>query len=73
MKLLEIFREYQLLNSDSKLLLVGDGVLRSRMEQYIEQNGLNDSVIFLGIQKKLSNYTKSWMHSFFLHVLKDWG
>ena len=53
MKLLEIFREYQLLNSDSKLLLVGDGVLRSRMEQYIEQNGLNDSVIFLGIQKKV--------------------
>lgn len=51
MKLLEIFREYRLLNPDSVLLLVGDGVLRSCMEQYIGENNLNDSVMFLGIRK----------------------
>lgn len=55
MKLLEIFREYKLINSDSRLLLVGDGALHSRMEQYIEQNNLGDSVIFLGIRKDVEN------------------
>ena len=51
MKLLEIFKEYRFLNLDSVLLLVGGGVLRPRMEQYIEENNLNDSVMFLGIRR----------------------
>lgn len=51
MKLLEIFREYRLLNPDSVLLLVGDGVLRPRMERYVDENNLNDFVMFLGIRK----------------------
>lgn len=48
--LIEIFREAVKLNGNFKLLLVGDGILRSRIEGKLRKLDLEDKVIFLGIR-----------------------
>lgn len=50
--LLEVFADYlKMANGNSRLLLVGDGELRSQMEEYAKQLGLCDYVIFLGARR----------------------
>lgn len=46
--LLDIFNEFRKMQSDSKLLIVGDGELRAKIETKITALGLNDSVILTG-------------------------
>lgn len=51
--LLEVFAEYIKLNATekSKLLLVGDGELRSQMQDYSKQLGIYNQVVFLGARR----------------------
>ena len=46
----DVFREIVKLRSDSRLLLVGDGPLRSTIEQYVARCGLSERVRFLGVR-----------------------
>jgi glycosyltransferase involved in cell wall biosynthesis len=48
--LIEVFREIQKNNENTKLLIVGDGELRKSLEKKINQLGLTDNVIFTGIR-----------------------
>lgn len=52
--LVEIFRDYHKQNSDSILLLFGDGELKSETEKQVRSYGLADSVRFMGVQQNMS-------------------
>lgn len=54
--LLEIFAEYRQINSDSKLLLVGDGPLRNEIENLAIKVGLQQEVIFAGAVPNPADY-----------------
>lgn len=43
-----MFKAFHERNQNSKLILVGDGALRSRIELKIAELGLNDAVIMTG-------------------------
>lgn len=46
--LIDIFDKYQRLNSDSKLILIGEGILKNTIIEKVKQLGLEDKVMFLG-------------------------
>lgn len=46
--LLEAFRLYHAVNPDSRLILVGDGLLEAEIRARIERDGLSDAVILAG-------------------------
>lgn len=46
--LLDVFKELHKLNSNSRLILVGDGELKYQIKEKIERLGLQDSVIMYG-------------------------
>lgn len=48
--LIDVFNEYKKLNSNSRLLLVGDGPLMKKMKDKTETLQLSDSVIFTGMR-----------------------
>lgn len=48
MFLLSVFKKLLSVRPESKLVLIGDGRLRSEIEQYIETENLKDSVLVLG-------------------------
>lgn len=48
--LIDVFREYQRLNPKSLLMLVGTGELREKLEKKVEEYGLTDTVLFLGVR-----------------------
>lgn len=48
--LIEVFKEYRAVEPNSKLLLVGRGVLSERIKQKVERLGLQDAVLFLGVR-----------------------
>lgn len=52
--LLDVFEEYCKLRPDSRLLLVGDGVERTDLEQKTREKGLEDRVIFYGTSYSVS-------------------
>ncbi len=54
--LLEVFDCYCTLNPNAKLILVGDGELRSVLEQKIKELKINDKVIFTGAIKNAEAY-----------------
>ena len=49
--LVEIFNEYQKVNSNSILLLVGTGQLECNIREKVKKLNLNDKVKFLGVRK----------------------
>jgi glycosyltransferase EpsF len=49
--LIDMFVKYVMQYPDSVLMLVGDGELRQKIETKIEQAGIRDKVIFLGLRK----------------------
>lgn len=53
--LIDIFREIKNRDKKAKLLLVGDGALRSAIEDKVRKLGLEESVIFAGIRKDMNN------------------
>ena len=54
--IIELFLEYSQNNSRSKLLLVGDGPLQAEIQDLVKQNGLEDKVIFAGLQKNVVGF-----------------
>lgn len=51
--LIETFEIINSLNSDIKLMIVGDGSLRMELEQSVKQKGLNDIISFTGKKTQL--------------------
>ncbi len=54
--ILEVFRQVLLVKPNAKLLLVGDGYLRSKIEGKVKQFGLEEQVILLGVQSDVYRY-----------------
>ncbi|MEK3992338.1 glycosyltransferase family 1 protein [Robertmurraya sp. FSL R5-0851] len=52
--LIDIFKEFHDKNSDSVLMLVGDGELRSKIEKKVDALGLTGKVIFTGVRSDIS-------------------
>ena len=51
--LIDIFYEYQKLNKDSKLLLVGSGVLEKKVREKVRELDISQKVIFTGIRNDI--------------------
>lgn len=49
--LIDIFYEYHKMNSNSKLLLIGDGPIREEIYNRVKNYHLENDVIFLGVRK----------------------
>lgn len=49
--LIEIFEQICNLNKNYKLVLVGDGELKIKIQNYVKKKGLEDKVIFTGVRK----------------------
>ena len=54
--LIDIFEKYKKINPNSILLLLGDGELRENIEEIVRNKGLNDSILFLGVKKNVSEW-----------------
>lgn len=54
--LMDVFKEYQKLNKDSVLILAGDGPLRSVLERQVDEMGLGQKVLFLGMIANVHEY-----------------
>ncbi|MED4694903.1 glycosyltransferase family 1 protein [Peribacillus frigoritolerans] len=52
--LIDVFREVQKQNDNAVLLLIGDGELRTNLEEKVNILGLTESVIFLGNRRDIS-------------------
>lgn len=51
--LISVFEEYHKLNSDSVLLLIGEGHLRTNMESLVKAKGMEKSILFLGTRSDI--------------------
>ncbi len=58
--LLEIFNDYNDVINNSKLLLVGDGVMRQEIEEYAKELGIYDKVIFAGMKSNVNEYLSAF-------------
>lgn len=54
--ILEVFRHVSLINPNAKLLLIGDGYLREKIEEKISKLGLEQRVILLGVRSDVNRY-----------------
>lgn len=54
--IIELFSEYSRHHSHCKLLLVGNGPLQAEIQNLVNQKGLGDKVIFLGLQKDVVRF-----------------
>jgi glycosyltransferase EpsF len=63
--LIDLFFDYNKLNPNSILVLIGDGTLKMVMEKLVKDLGLNNNVIFLGIRSDVY----LWMNIFDLVLL----
>ncbi len=52
--LIDIFKEYQKINNNSKLMLIGDGELKENVLKYIDKNNLNKKVLILGVRSDIN-------------------
>lgn len=57
--LLDIFQSVKKQCNEAILLLIGDGILRSRIEKKAEDMGLADSVIFTGVVSNVPDYLQA--------------
>ncbi|MTM92156.1 glycosyltransferase, partial [Turicibacter sanguinis] len=53
--LIKIFAELNKIESNSKLLIIGDGEIKTEIVQRVKEMNLQDKVIFLGIRRDISN------------------
>lgn len=52
--LIDIFKKYHSINSDSKLLLIGQGNDENRIKKLVRNSNLQDDVIFMGARKNIN-------------------
>lgn len=57
--LIRIFAEYKKLNPNSKLLLIGDGVMRHEIEQLVDELNVRNDVIFAGLRTDISDMVQA--------------
>lgn len=53
--IIDVFNEVQKVREDSVLMLVGDGDLRTEIEQKVRDLGLSDKVIFTGVRSDVND------------------
>lgn len=58
--LIKIFAHYHINHSRSKLLLVGDGEWRSRVEGWIDESGCADSIIMAGLRSDIPKIVQAF-------------
>jgi glycosyltransferase involved in cell wall biosynthesis len=58
--LVDIFNEYQKLNGNSKLLLIGEGSLEDKMLDKIKKYNIEEKVLFLGKKINVNKYLSSF-------------
>lgn len=57
--LIKIFAEYHLNHSESKLLLVGDGEWRPKVETWVAESGCADSIILAGLRSDIPSIVQA--------------
>ena len=57
--LIDIFNEYQNINSNSRLLLVGTGILEESIKKKVQDLKIEDKVIFAGFRNDVNNYMQA--------------
>ncbi|PEW87007.1 glycosyl transferase family 1 [Bacillus cereus] len=57
--LIDIFKEYQSIDKEAILMLVGDGPLKDEMEAKVNKHNLQKNVIFTGIRDDVANLLKA--------------
>ena len=58
--LIEIFTKYHSKHPNSKLLLVGDGILRTQIECCIKNSGCADAIILAGLRSDISDLVQAF-------------
>lgn len=58
--IVDVFSEYIKQNINSKLVLVGDGPLKSQIEEYTKASGIRDNVCFVGNQQNVDEFYSSF-------------
>lgn len=71
--LISIFYKYHLVNKESVLLIVGDGVLRSSLEQRVKDLHLENSVIFVGMVDDVNPYYQAMDYFLFTSISEGLG
>lgn len=66
--LIQIFEQIHKQNPNAVLLLVGDGTLRSETEEQVRLAGLEEHVIFAGVQERVCDYYQAMD----IFVLPSW-
>lgn len=54
--LIHIFQEYQKVNRNSKLMLIGNGSLQNDIKEYVKEQQLENKVLFLGVKTDANLY-----------------
>ena len=58
-RLIDIFKEVVALKENSKLLLIGEGPLKTKVKKQVEELNLSDKVLFLGARKDVNEILSS--------------
>lgn len=58
--LIDIFNKYKKVNSNSKLILVGDGSLKEKMIKKVKKLNLEEDVLFLGVRNDVNNLMQAF-------------
>lgn len=58
--LIKIFAKYHCLNPKSKLLLVGDGIWRAKVEKWVLESGCPDAIILAGLCTNIPSIIQSF-------------
>ena len=53
--LLDVFKEFSYINNNAVLLLIGEGKLKPKIEDYAKKIGINKNILFLGLRKDIPN------------------
>ncbi len=55
-RIIDAFAEFSKSKTDVVLLLVGDGLMRNQIEEWVDKAGIRQKTIFTGFQSKVRNY-----------------
>lgn len=69
--MIKVFAEYHLKHSNSKLLLVGDGEWRSKVESWVADSGCADSIILAGLRSDIPAIVQAMDILYFLRYMKE--
>lgn len=58
--LIEVFASYHLRHKNSKLLLVGDGPWRQKIEKWVSESGCADAIILTGLRSDISSIVQAF-------------